>query len=1174
MKKLFAILFVTLLLFNGLSQSPRIKFDKLSLEDGLSQSNVYSITQDYRGFMWFGTLDGLNKYNGYEITIYRNDPENPHTVSDNYINFVFEDSQKNLLIGTKSGGLNLYNRFMDNFSRIDLDKNNKTLNSINFICAAETKTGEIWFGTDNGIFIYVFQKEDIKKGEFKKIKSDSFNKLNNLIINQLLFHNGNVYAASENGIFVINCENKTAKPLYYENEKQERVNCILIHNNTIWYGTDNGLKSYNLNTGETTIHNRLEKELIINEKITSIANDGTDNLWIGSLGNGVFRYIIDSKTFHVYKNDPTNFNSLSVDNVLTLYFDKSDILWIGTSLGGVNKTYKATEGWVLYKNNPFDPHSINVNQIRCFFEDSNGDLWVGTVEGGLNRWDLKENKFYHYSNEPNNPKSISHNHVRDIMQSKDGTLWIATDGGGLNRFDKKTNDFTHFKHSDSLKKSISGNRVWSLEEDSNGNIWVGTFGDGLNIFNPVTEEFTVIKNESNKTNSLSDNNITYLFFENETTLWIGTFGGGLNMLNISNMEFTIYKNSSNSSSISNNRIYSIIKTKAGQIWVGTKGGLNKLDPKTGKFKSYSEDNGMANDVVMGILEDNNEFLWLSTNKGIIKFDSKIETFRNYDMKDGLQSNEFLVNSFLKTKNGMLLFGGIGGFNAFYPENIKDNPHVPKIAFTRFQIFNKDVELDTSISEKKFIELSYSDKVFSFEFVAMNYFFPDKNQYKYKLEGFDKDWNHIGNRRFITYTNVPHGTYVLKVMGSNNDGIWNETPAIIIIKITPPFWKTTWFYLLVAGSIILLIVLFIKYRERKLKKEKQILEKKVLERTIEVRTQKEEIEAQRDEIQSKKDVLQQQNEEILQAKEEIEAQRDEIQLQNEVLAKQKEHIEEINKEMTDSIHYAKRIQAAILPSNEFISKNLKEYFVLFRPKDIVSGDFYWMTNVEEKIVIAVADCTGHGVPGAFMSMLGAAFLNEIINKEYITHTGVILRRLRKEVIRALQQKGESLEQKDGMDICLCCIDSKTLKLQFSGANNPLYIIRNSLIQPPNISEEKYKSLEINNFVLYEIRADKMPIAIYEKMDKFETQEIQLEKDDLLFMFSDGFADQFGGPEKERGGKKFMYKSFKKLLLQNANLSMVEQKNQLIKAFEDWIRFPDINGKSYDQVDDIVVLGLKI
>ncbi|MFH2094309.1 MAG: SpoIIE family protein phosphatase, partial [Bacteroidota bacterium] len=395
-------------------------------------------------------------------------------------------------------------------------------------------------------------------------------------------------------------------------------------------------------------------------------------------------------------------------------------------------------------------------------------------------------------------------------------------------------------------------------------------------------------------------------------------------------------------------------------------------------------------------------------------------------------------------------------------------------------------------------------------------------------------------------------------------------------------------IIIGFALVIILTLVMVYSFQQKRKANLLLAQRneeIMQQKEEIETQRDEIEAQRDaleeknehitqqkeEIESQRDQLEIQNEELMQAKEEIEAQRDEIESQRDEVLCQRDKIAGQNKEITDSIHYAKRIQAAILPTEDLAGKLLPDHFVLFKPKDIVSGDFYWMTGLEGRTIVAVADCTGHGVPGAFMSMLGAAFLNEIVNKEYITHTGVILRRLRKQVVKALQQKGEAGEQKDGMDISLCSIDLENCTAQFSGANNPLYIIRRKDSESIGLDQEMVKITEGEKYMLYEIRPDKMPIAIYEKMDKFSAVDIKLCKDDTLYMFSDGYADQFGGPS----GKKFKYKPFKELLLEIRDEAMAEQCKHLEENHSEWISHTDPeSGRDYEQVDDICVLGFRI
>jgi ligand-binding sensor domain-containing protein/serine phosphatase RsbU (regulator of sigma subunit) len=1147
------------------SQANRLRFNNLSLDDGLSQSTVYSILKDSRGFIWFGSLDGLNKYNGYEIVSYRKDVSDENSIADNYIKCLFEDNSQNLWIGTHNG-ISVYNRITNSF----INPQDKNISNSSVTEIVQKDKDHLWFATDNGIIEWEIS-DDIKKESFsKKVFNNTSEGLDTAIIGIEKFGSGEFIIASVNKLFIYNSTSDNVEEIKLSSDNSIiEINDVFIdYYDDIYIATKQGLFIYYNNGKLNHFENKENATSISHNDVTAMCEGDSTTLWLGTRGGGLNRFDKTTKTFYSYRNESTDFTSLSVDNIETVYLDNSDILWVGTSLGGVDMTHSANDGWVLYKNNPLDPLGLNADQVRCFYQDKKENFWVGTVDGGLFYWDKENDDFYDFKFDENDSTSISHNHVRDILEDSNNNFWIATDGGGLNLFDREKKRFKHFKHDEKNSKSISCNRIWNLLEDHNGNIWMATYGGGLNKLNLSDTSFIAFRYNETDKNSISGDSITYLFEDHLNNLWVGTFGRGLNLFNVEDELFEVfYADDKNPESISNNRIYSVVEDEENNLWIGTKGGLNKYNRNSKSFKVYKESDGLPNDVIMGILDDGLGSLWLSTNIGLAKFEKDSETFKNFDEKDGLQSNEFLVNSFMKAKDGVLLFGGIKGFNAFYPEDITDNQFKPPVVFTNFQLFYKDVELDTSIAEKKILRLDYDDEIFSFEVAALNYISPEKNQYRYMLVNFDDDWNYIGTRRYITFTNIPPGNYTLLVEGSNNDGEWCEVPASIQIIIEPPWWQRLWFQVSVVVLTVFLIALFIVLRERKLKREKRILEEKVRERTTEIRQKNLEIEAQRDKVLE-------QNELILQSKEEIEAQRDEIEEQKDLLERQfdeisiqKKEIEHINEELTDSIHYAKRIQAAILPTKQLAKKLLPKHFVLFKPKDIVSGDFYWMTSVEGKSIIATADCTGHGVPGAFMSMLGAAFLNEIVNKEYIAHPGVILRKLRKEVIEALQQKGEAGEQKDGMDMTLCAFSADKKTLEYAGANNPIYIIRNKNL--PEIVHNK--KLEHNDLVLYEIKGDNMPIAIFERMDRFVTHEIELLEGDQVYMFTDGFADQFGGPK----GKKFKYKPFKLKILENCHKPLEEQREILFNTIVDWMDNIDpLTGSLVEQVDDITVIGIRI
>ncbi|MBN1250667.1 MAG: SpoIIE family protein phosphatase [Bacteroidales bacterium] len=1102
---LFLLLSIQIHLFGQVSH---IKFDHITLENGLSQSSIYSIVQDNKGFMWFATLDGLNKYDGYNIKIYRNILRDSTSISDNVLNVLYVDKEEYggaLWIGTRGAGLCKYNIINENFSSFSNNNNNISINDNNVKAICGEKDF-LWIGTENGL-----NKFDRKTKEFKYFKNTDNQQYIESEISFIIDNKSNLFIGTKNGLNIFNKKTEEFSNILFTSSKSGGNNLnslnsgIISKDGYLYLGTNEGLIKFNIENqnysvykSEINSHNSLNSNII-----TSIIEDKDGILWIGTMEGGLNRFDKTNETFQYFKHDASQPTSLQTDNVLTLYQDKANILWVGNSLGGINKWNRAAENLSLFRHNPYNPYSLSSNQVRNVYEDSKGKIWIGTVQGGLNQFIKEENKFQHYINNPHDKNSLSNNHVRAIFEDSKGRYWIGTDGGGLNQFFPETKKFKTFDYNPENVNSISNNNIWRIVEDKKGRLWIATFGGGVNIFYPDENRFENFKHQSNDSKSLSNNNVTTIYIDSSDEIWIGTFGGGLNKWNEKSKTFTSYQfNPSDTNSLGNNRIYVIVEDSKKRLWIGTKGSFSYFDKKKNNFINYDEKNNLPNDNIMGIIEDNSANIWISTNKGISKFNPDTKKVRNYDIRDGLQSNEFLVGAFCKTKSGILIFGGINGFNVFDPNKMKDNLNKPSVVITGFKISNQDIEFDTTISEKKLINLTYKQNDISFDFVALDYIFPEKNQYKYKLVGYDKDWIYSKYQRQAKYTNLSPGKYIFKVIGSNNDEIWNNEGTSIQVIIEPALWQRLWFKISSALIIISLIFLWFYLRIRRIKKQNEILEKQVELRTAEVVAQKEQIEEHLHEIEEQK------------------------------------------REITDSIIYAKRIQTAALPVSEYINQIAPEHFVLFKPKDIVSGDFYWVGEKNEKIIIAAADCTGHGVPGAFMSMLGISFLNKIVNEKGFVEPDVILNRLRNNVIQALKQHAKEDEPNDGMDIALCTIDYKKMKLQFAGSNNPLYIIRNN------------KKVEV-------IKGDKMPIAFHDNMNKFKLTEIDIKKGDVFYIFSDGYADQFGGPRY----RKFMYKPFRELLQQISEKPMEEQKDILNTKIEEW-------KGSTNQVDDIIVFGLRI
>ncbi|MCK6648148.1 MAG: SpoIIE family protein phosphatase, partial [Bacteroidia bacterium] len=674
----------------------------------------------------------------------------------------------------------------------------------------------------------------------------------------------------------------------------------------------------------------------------------------------------------------------------------------------------------------------------------------------------------------------------------------GTYGGGLNLFNEKTRSFSAFKHNDVDPSSISSDDVWCIKEDKEGNLWIGTWGGGLNKLNIQTKKFSHYKFDAAQPSFISNDRVISLLVDDKGTVYAGTNGGGLNVYNKTNNSFVRYKHSDTDSlSISSDRVRCIIQDSKNNIWIGTDGGgYNLFDPIKKNFTHFTEKDGLCNNVVYGIVEDDLGNLWFSTNGGISKYNFKRKNYQNFDVRDGLQSNEFNQGAFLRSGNGKIYFGGVNGFNVFEPSSIQKNPNRPPVYITSIKLFNNEIVKDTMSSFIKELNLNYSDNFLSFEFAALDYTSSDKNKYACKMEGFDKDWIELGNRRFISYTNLDPGKYVFRVKGSNNDGVWNEQGNYIVITIAPPFWKTIWFYLTMIALVVLGIYAYIQLRTKKLQRDKRVLEKEVENRTHEI-------------------------------------------------VFQKNIIERKNKDITDSITYAKRIQQAILPSVDLIKKMLPESFVLYKPKDIVSGDFYWMEQSGTQTMIAAVDCTGHGVPGAFMSIVGYNLLNQAVNERGLTKPSSILDEMNKGILKQLKQQTEEHTVRDGMDMSLCTIDFKTKTLQYAGANNSLWIIRAG--------------------ELIVLKADKQPIGSFynDEIRAFTNHEFQLQQDDHIYLFTDGYADQFGGQD----GKKFKYKKLQELLLSCSGKGMEQQLNALDQTIEQW-------KGNLEQVDDILIIGIKV
>lgn len=827
---------------NAYAEEISPQFERIGVEHGLSQSCVLAILQDSQGLMWFGTQDGLNKYDGYNLTVYKYNELDSQSISDNFILSLYEDKSGTIWVGTQSGGLNKFDSKTEQFTHYTHDPDNPTSLGSNTVWSIyEDKLGTLWIGTDGG-GLNQFNRKTEQFTHYTH-NPDELNSLSNntvLSIHEDKF--GTLWIGTAGG--GLNQFNRETEQFTHYTHNTDDSNSL--SNNTIlsiyedqagrlWIGTKGGgLNKIERDTGKFThyLHDPDNSNSLSDNNVNSIVEDRFGILWLAtsswygnSYGTALNKFNPETEQFTHYTHDSANPNSLSENTVASILRDKSDILWIGTGFSGINKLDTKYRKFIHYKHDPADTHSLVDNHVSSIDEDGSGMLWIGTYDRGLDKFVSKTERFIHYRYEPNNPNSLSSDKIWSIYEDKTGILWIGTGGGGLNKFEWETGQFTHYLHDPDISDSLSDNNVWSIYEDRAGVIWIGTYNGGLNKFDRKTGKFTHYTPDKDKANSLSDNNIFSIYEDQSNTLWIGTINGGLNKFNRETEEFTHYKHDPNNpNSLSYDRVLSMYEYPAGTLWIGTYGGgLNKFDIATETFTHYTEKDGLPNNSVVGILGDDEGNLWLSTGKGLSKFNPKTETFRNYDVSDGLQGNEFDgVKAYFKSKTGEMFFGGLNGFNAFYPEQVKDNPHIPPIVITDFKIFDKSVKLGTAISEIKELKLSYKDNFFGFEFAALDYTNPQKNQYAYKLEGFDKDWIYSGSRRYATYTNLDGGTYIFRAKGSNNDGVWNEEGTSLKIIITPPPWKTWWAYTLYLIALVSAIYGYVQWKTRAQAKENALL----------------------------------------------------------------------------------------------------------------------------------------------------------------------------------------------------------------------------------------------------------------------------------------------------------------------------------------------------------------
>lgn len=813
-------------------RKPKLLFDHISIEQGLSQNTVRAILQDRNGFMWFGTTDGLNRFDGMDFKIYRRIPGEADSLIDNIVHALYEDRWGNLWIGTQEG-LDKYNPHDETFTHFLYHPNDlHRLDAQRVNMIEEDREGIIWAGTMLGLNRIDPETNEVSYYIFEKNRPGSF----------------------------------SGTKAYHMYEDEEGA---------VWVGTDNGLNRWNPQTRSFTVYHNQPSDSNVDggggswderNVIIDICDAEEGYLWVATWEN-LYHFHKNTGTFTPFSGKPGKSIRLEGGILIDMYRDGDGIIWLGTMQKGLIRIDPVAGTMFSYKADIDNSNSLNVDLVYSIFEDRSGILWFGTYGGGVNKLDPGKNNFYHYRNLPNTKNSLSHNQVYSILEDSRSNLWIGTQGGGLNKLDRKNNIYTNYRWQKDNPKSISSDFVWCLWEDPKQRIWLGT-RFGINCMDPVNEHFTHYEIKREGIDKISANFITCMypslsgdlwvgsyagflrldldsgkmthfmpeinnidslnvprvrrFLEDRTgKLWIATAGGGLNCMTLSNGRFKHYLyDPENKNSLGGNYLETIIETRDGLLWIAAYkgGGLNRFDGSTETFVRYGRQEGLPHDTIQGILEDKRGNLWLSTLAGLSMFNPRTETFRNYSRHDGLPFLEFTSGAYLRTASGLMYFGGNDGMIAFFPGDIINNKNItpPQVLITSFSMWNKEIKLTRPVWDTKELRLSHRDKMISFQFAALNYSAPAMNRYAYKMEGLDESWIYTGaKKRFATFSHLPPGQYRFRVKAGNNDGVWNEKGASIRILITPPFWNTWWFKLLLVSMVVALAYFLHNIRMKRL-----------------------------------------------------------------------------------------------------------------------------------------------------------------------------------------------------------------------------------------------------------------------------------------------------------------------------------------------------------------------
>jgi len=837
---IFLFFFLLLSLLN-VSANDQIHFKRITTNDGLSNNWVRCILQDSTGYMWFGTADGLNRFDGKNIKVFRPLSNNHVPIGNFVINEITSIDSQNFWLCTELG-LFKFNEKEETFVRDSL------LPYYPYTTTIKDSDQNIWFGSNRGIYKVSPNRKLLKV--YTNNPSDSTTISDNFINTFAIDSKGNLWIGTKKGLNKYNkASDNFTRFMNNSNSKGEisgnDITSIFEDNrNRIWIGTSlDGLNLYTPKSSDGDF------KKILSGSISSIYQVNKDNLWIGLASGGGISVISLSDfdkgklSIQNIKNDPLDHRSLGDNSINKIYSNKYNDLWIMTFGGGVNYYSARTKKFNNVSEKYGTDQSLSNNLVNAFFEEEKY-LWIGT-EAGLDRLDKKTGKFKNYNYNPNNNRSLASNSVNALNKDSKGNLWVGTWAGGLHLYNYKTDDFTRFTP-DGKPGSIGSTSISSIFEDSYGNLWIGTNAGGLNRYNYKTGEFKKYFPDKEKNGSLGGRSMSQVYQTSNGNLYIALFGS-IDRYDYKTDQFTHISPKSITPDDQNldGIIIGIFEDSRKNIWITSSSGLWLFDSKTNTYRCFSSKDGLPDNSIQGILEDGHGNLWISTNNGIAEFINGVSNpqkpiFRVFTVDDGLAANDFKKNSAYKNNEGFMFFGSSKGYTSFHPDSIKTNTIKPNVVFTRFELLettpnenSKFRSTNENINLAEQIDLHYPNTDFCISFAALNFLDTKKNQYRYKLDGYDTEWIDAGTTTAATYTNLREGKYTFKVIASNNDGIWNETPKEVIIKIYPPWWRSSIFQIFCILIIVFSSISFVLIRFYMIKKENHMLEAVIEKRTNEL-----------------------------------------------------------------------------------------------------------------------------------------------------------------------------------------------------------------------------------------------------------------------------------------------------------------------------------------------------